>query len=402
LCLLVRIGDEPAPTPVRQREVIKPRRSGRLFVQANDLDLQGNSDALQLTVTGGLRLGDAAAQPMLLPIQAAERDWRPILARAQRPGANPDQVRKEVFDFCQRYAGTPHVSSAARLLEKLPLVTNSIGMKLALIPPGEFMMGSDASDPNAQDDEFVDKAAGRLEKHRVRITRPFYLGVTEVTRGQFRQFADDTGYKTDAEKEGNEFTWRDPHFEQTDEHPVVYVSWNDAVGFCEWLSRKDGKTYRLPTEAEWEYACRAGTTTWYSFGDDPEGLAAVGNVLDATAREKSSDFPDINVLNTSPIAASDGYVYTAPVGRFRPNAWGLFDMHGNVWEYCTDWYGAQYYKQSPLDDPPGPGGATARVARGGAWRYGPREARLARRGGQPPGIRDWNVGFRLALVPSDR
>ena len=400
LCLLVRIGDEPTPTAVRQREVFKPRRSGRLFVQANDLDLQGNSDALQLTITGGLCLGDAAPRPELLPIQAAERDWKPIVARTQDPGANPDQVREAVFDFCQKYAGTPHAASAARWLQTMPPVTNSLGMKLALIPPGEFMMGSDAMDGDAYDHEFVDKAAGRMEKHRVRITRPFYLSVTELTRGQFRQFVDDAGYKTDAEKEGSEFTWRDPHFEQTDEHPVVYVSWNDAVAFCDWLSRKEGKTYRLPTEAEWEYACRAATTSRYSCGDDPEGLPAVGNVLDATASEKSSDFPDISYVPPSaPITARDGYVYTAPVGRFQPNAWGLFDMHGNVWEWCADWYGTGYYKQSPLDDPPGPGGASARVARGGGWRYGFRLARSAYRGGQPASYKDWNMGFRVALVP---
>ena len=220
-----------------------------------------------------------------------------------RPRAQFGSVREELLAFCQKYPGTPHAFSAARLLQKVPLV-NSIGIKLAFIPPGEFMMGSDTTEPVPNDDEFVDKAAGRREKHRVRITRLFYLSVTEVTRGQFREFVDDAGYKTDAEKEGSEFTWRDPHFEQTDEHPVVYVSWNDAVAFCDWLSRREGKTYRLPTEAEWEYACRAGTTSRYSCGDDPEGLAAVGNVLDATASEKSSDFPDISyVPPSSPITA---------------------------------------------------------------------------------------------------
>ena len=143
-------------------------------------------------------------------------------------------------------------------------------------------------------------------QHEVRITRPFYLGVTEVTRGQFRRFVDDAGYQTEAEKDGkggygwNEetkkfeqnprYTWQNAGFEQTDEHPVVNVSWNDARAFIAWLSRKEGKTYRLPTEAEWEYACRAGTTTRYFCGDDPEGLAAVGNVADGTAKEKYPDW----------------------------------------------------------------------------------------------------------------
>ena len=218
--------------------------------------------------------------------------------------------------------------------EPSKLITNSIGMKLTLIPAGTFLMGSPDSDKNAHDDE--------KPQHRVRITRPFYLGVYEVTRGQFRRFVDDSGYQTEAEKDGkggcgwNEdakkfeqnprYTWLNPGFEQTDLHPVVNVSWNDAVAFAEWLGRKEGRTYRLPTEAEWEYACRAGTTTLYFPGDDAEALAEVGNVADATAREKYPDW-------TYAIAVRDGFVYTAPVGRYRLNAWGLHDMHGNVWEW---------------------------------------------------------------------
>ncbi len=392
---MVRIGDEPTPTPVRQREVFKPRRSGRLFVQANDLDLEGNSDALQLTITGGLCLGDAAPRPALLPIQASERDWKPIEARTQDPGANPDRVREEAFDFCQKYPGTPNAASAARWLQKLPPATNGLGMKLALIPPGEFMMGSDdATDLDAEDDEYVDKAAGRKEKHRVRITRPFYMGVTEVTRGQFRAFVDNTGYKTEPERDGTgesggneqkdsvepdpKLTWLNPDswLEQTDEHPVVYVSWNDAVAFCEWLSRKEGKTYRLPTEAEWEYACRIGGHTRYGFDNEL-------------------------LLSEFAWYAANSGGRTHPVGEKRAKAPGLQDTNGNVFEWCADWYGQEYYKQSPPDDPPGPGKGWERVARGGGWRdpwQSQRTARTARRGRQPPDYRDCNVGFRLVLV----
>jgi formylglycine-generating enzyme required for sulfatase activity len=288
--------------------------------------------------------------------------------------------------------------------------TNSIGMKLTLIPAGEFLMGSDESDPDAFDDEFLDKAAGRREKHRVRITQPFYLGVTEVTRGQFRRFVDETGYQTEAEKDGkgghgwNEeakefeqnprYTWQDPGFEQTDDHPVVNVTWNDAVAFAAWLSRKEGNTYRLPTEAEWEYACRAGTTTRYSFGDDPEGLAAVGNIADGTAKTKYPDW--------TTIVARDGYIFTAPVGPFQPNRFGLYDMHGNVWEWCSDAYAADYYKQSPVDDPPGAAGAARRVLRGGGWDLDPRGCRSALRFRSTPVIRSSYVGFRLARVQSSR
>src|SRR5262249_15155949 len=154
-------------------------------------------------------------------------------------------------------------------------------------------------------------------------TRPFYLGKYEGTRGEFAAFVKATQYQTDAERDGKGgwghdsegkpkqapgFTWRNPGFEQTDQHPVVNVSWNDAMAFCAWLSEKEGVAYRLPTEAEWEYACRAGTTTRYYSGDDPETLVSVANVADASARRK---FP-----NWDTIKSDDSYGCTAPVGQF--------------------------------------------------------------------------------------
>ncbi len=280
-------------------------------------------------------------------------------------------------------------------------IKNSIGMTFKLIPPGEFMMGSSDDDSGARDDE--------KPQHQVRITRPFYLGATEVTVGQFRSFVDATGYKTDAEKDAqggfgfNEetkkveqyprFSWRNPGFEQTDEHPVVIVSRTDAVAFADWLSTKEGKTYRLPTEAEWEYACRAKTTTKFSSGDDPESLAAVGNIADETLREKLPN-------RTWAIAARDGYIFSAPVGRFQPNAFGLRDMHGNVNEWCSDGYDADYYKQSPADDPPGASAEASWVCRGGDMGSGPDECRSAYRRRYTPS-RPGMIGFRLVLVPSD-
>jgi formylglycine-generating enzyme required for sulfatase activity len=283
-------------------------------------------------------------------------------------------------------------------------ITNSIGMTLNLIEPGKFLMGSAPGDKEAFD--------GEKPWHWVGITKPFYLGVTEVTRGQFRRFVDDAGYQTEAEKDGKggwgwndgaknfeqnpRFNWQNAGFDQTDEHPVVNVSWNDAQAFIAWLNRKEGQgnVYRLPTEAEWEYACRAGTNTKYACGDDPEGLAAIGNIADATAKEKYTD--------RTTIAARDGYAYTAPVGRFQPNGFGLFDMHGNVWEWCADWYDKDYYKQSPLEDPQGPEKASNRVFRGGCWFSGPRGARSADRAGILPGFRVSYLGFRLTRVQSVR
>ncbi|MEI8375858.1 MAG: formylglycine-generating enzyme family protein [Planctomycetota bacterium] len=290
-----------------------------------------------------------------------------------------------------------------------------VKLKLTLIPAGEFKMGSgESAEATAA---FFNKTYGKdflkadffkdeHPQHRVRITKPFYLGTYHVTRGQFRQFVTDTGYKTDAEKGfgfkgafgwnpdtkafdlNEKYSWRNAGFEQTDEHPVVNVSWNDAEAFCKWLSKKESKTYRLPTEAEWEYACRAGTTTRYFSGDDPETLAKVGNVADATAKAK---FPDW----TWTIKASDGYVFTSPVGSFQPNAFGLYDMHGNAWQWCADWYGEEYYAASPASDPNGPGSGDSRVLRGGSWDFWPNFARSAARFGITPGDRFYLTGFRV-------
>ena len=181
-------------------------------------------------------------------------------------------------------------------------------------------------------------------------------------------------------------------FPQPDEHPVVNVSWNDAVAFCQWLSRSEGKTYRLPTEAEWEYACRAGTTSRYYIGDEPEKLAEVGNTEDAAY---------LRIFGSPPwaILADDGYAFTAPVGRFRPNAFGLYDMHGNASQWCSDWWGYDYYQSCPLDDPPGPAKSDSRVHRGGGWHGGPCECRSASREAAPPYQPFFDVGFRVARNP---
>lgn len=293
-------------------------------------------------------------------------------------------------------------------------ITNSIGMKMTLVPAGEFMMGSGESAEVAA--SFFGMEARYFEneypQHRVRITKPFYLGTYHVTRGQFRQFVEDSGYKTGAEAPPSphisgihgmnprtgvydfnpSFSWRNAGFEQTDEHPVVHVNWNDAMAFCKWLSKKEGKSYRLPTEAEWEYACRARTTTRYYSGDDPETLAMVANVSDMTLKAK---FPRHRAIQ-----ASDGYEFTAPVGQFKPNAFGLYDMLGNAGQWCADWYDKDYYGKSPVDDPTGPPderGIDNRVLRGCCWHSNGYETRAARRGWHRPESRDSEYsGFRVA------
>ena len=175
------------------------------------------------------------------------------------------------------------------------------------------------------------------------------------------------------------------------------MSWNDAVAFCQWLSRKEGKAYRLPTEAEWEYACRAGTTTQFSCGDDPEGLAKVANVADAALGWR---YPE-GFANLS-IRASDGYVFTSPAGSFRPNAFGLYDMHGNVCQWCADRFRDDYYGKSPVDDPPGPDSGATRVYRGECFCSIAVYLRSCSRGHAEPESRTMGTGFRVARDKSDQ
>ena len=272
-----------------------------------------------------------------------------------------------------------------------------VKLELVLIPAGSFVMGDDGG----LDDE---KPA-----HKVTIAKPFYLGRYEVTIEQFRRFVEATSYVTDAEngagfmgafgwnpdtkdfKVNDKYSWRNTGFAQSDADPVVNVSWEDAMAFCRWLSRKESKTCRLPTEAEWEYACRAGAKTRYSYGDDPEGVAKVGNVADAAFE---TQFPELKGV----IKASDGYAYTAPVGKFSPNRFGLYDMHGNVLEWCADLYDPGYYAQSPTENPRGPAAGEERVYRGGGWFNCARGFRSASRSGGLPENRHLTLGFRVSAA----
>jgi formylglycine-generating enzyme required for sulfatase activity len=274
--------------------------------------------------------------------------------------------------------------------------TNSIGMHLLLIPEGKFVMGSPKGEEDRLDEELP---------HEVEIMQPFYLGKHEVTVGQFKAFVKDTNYKTEAEKDGKggrafdgkefvqrpDFTWKKLHFTQMDDHPVVVVSWNDAMAFCAWLSKKEGKTYRLPTEAEWEYACRAETNTRFSAGDKDIDLKMAGNIADATLKMKWKE-----AFWTT--QWDDGFPFTAPVGKFRANDFGLHDMHGNVWEWCSDWYDENYYGKSPKQDPQGPGRGKERVLRGGAWSTQPKFCRCAFRDWHEPEYRSDCVGFRIVVA----
>jgi sulfatase modifying factor 1 len=291
-------------------------------------------------------------------------------------------------------------------------ITNSIGLKLVRVQAGTFQMGSADDDSEAYDDE--------KPRHEVTIGKGFYLGKHEVTRGQFRKFVEASGYETEAERDGKGGgydadkraffsdvkgrSWKDPGFDQTDAHPVVNVTWNDAKRFCTWLSDKEGKRYDLPTEAEWEYACRAGTSTRYSFGDDAMSLEKHANVADRSLKVKwdysnitNKDFQKAVAAWFERVTWDDGYPFTAPVGQFRPNQMGLCDMHGNVWEWCQDWYDKDYYAKKDKNDPEGPSSGDARVLRGGSFDYNAWNCRAAFRHRLAPADRSNLIGFRVRL-----
>ena len=262
-------------------------------------------------------------------------------------------------------------------------IKNTIGMMLTPIPAGEFMMGSPEDDTAA--------APAEKPRHRVRISS-FYLGVTEVTQSQYEAVMGNNPSHFSSTGDGRDKIAGRP----AGQHPVDNVSWLDAVHFCDTLSKREGRSpfysesasakvsknkssgYRLPTEAEWEYACRAGTTRTYCFGNGTATLSDHGW-----------------------FGAHAGGT-THPVGEKLPNAFGLFDMHGNVAEWCSDWFDDAYYQKAPASDPPGPAVGTHRVVRGGSWHRRPRGLRSAARFDEAPGRRNHVRGFRIALGQADQ
>lgn len=271
-------------------------------------------------------------------------------ASAQEAGPSPATA---IVPFDTAQAKT-HQKAWADHLGVPVTSTNSIGMKLVVIPPGEFAMGSPVGEPERKDNE---------TQHPVRLSKAFSIGVYEVTQSQYEEVMG-----------SNPSQFRSPS------NPVENVSWDDAVEFCQKLSgipaeKSAGRVYRLPTEAEWEYACRAGTTTAYSFGDDKSQADQY-----AWFRDNSSGT-------------------TQAVGEKLPNGWGLYDMHSNVWEWCEDRYAR--YPSGAATDPRGPDKGSYRVQRGGGWFNVAARGRSASRDTSIPTYRSSMVGFRLALHHAD-
>jgi len=255
------------------------------------------------------------------------------------------------------------------------LKDSSEGPEMVVIPAGRFRMG-DIQGGGSSDEQPV---------HRVSVDK-FAMGRYEVTVGEFRQFVNATGYQTDAEKQGSCYTWvgdssgknwRNLGFSQTDTHPVVCVSWNDATAYAEWLSQQTGHTYRLPTEAEWEYAARAGTETKYWWGN--------------TASHEYANYGKDDCCDGL-AKGKDRWVYTSPVGSFAKNPFGLYDTVGNVWEWTCSEYERKYAgKELRCVN-----GGSRFALRGGSWYDGPRDVRAADRDRLSDAYRDGIVGFRLA------
>jgi formylglycine-generating enzyme len=295
------------------------------------------------------------------------------------------------------YAADPaHAANASRSLRipKTGLIFKDCPgcPDMVVIPAGSFNMGSPDSEDSRNDDE------GPM--HQVKLTA-FAMGKTEITRGQFSAFVKDSKYIA-GEKcvtlEGGRFSeqsgrnWRDIGYLQTKTHPASCVSWNDAKAYTAWLAHKTGKQYRLPTEAEWEYAARGNTVTSRYWGDNPDEACGYANVADMTAKALIPGASFWLLHN-----CTDGFAYSAPVGSFKANSFGLYDMLGNMMEWAEDSYHDSYI-DAPLDGSAWQGNVARRVLRGGSWNSSPSLLRAARRCMSKPDERFSYVGFRVARM----
>jgi uncharacterized protein (TIGR02996 family) len=306
-------------------------------------------------------------------------------------------------------------SRARELLDEgvrpcIPTLVNSIGMTFALLQAGTFVMGLPTED---QDDAIRARSREEWERrmgplHEVELTRSIYVSVCQVTVGDFRTFVDSTGYRTEAEQwagahrwAGSDDNWQldaatnwlNPGFAQMNRYPVTCVTWNDAQAFLQWLSEVPeeedaGRRYRLPTEAEWEFACRGGVSTSTPYH--------CGRSLCSTQANFDGNYP-AGGASRGPCRDQ-----TSLVGLYVPNLLGLYDMHGNVYEWCNDWFEQDYYRYSPYQNPAGPDSGTSRVIRGGGWYCGGLYCRTTYRNHCEPGGRNNGLGFRAVLLPDSR
>jgi formylglycine-generating enzyme required for sulfatase activity len=343
----------------------------------------------------------------ILPVMAGlvTRETMRLTGGKQRPYQNGSIVSELYYSLSSGASSREPVAGASGAVMSAGVNPPSVAVPspaVALIPAGSFTMGS----PEME----LDRDLFRETARRVQMSA-FYIASKELSIGEFRRFADETGHVTTAEADGGAraydeakdewvfragASWRNPGFRQGDDHPVVCVSWFDAVQYCNWLSTKEGLKpayaisgqtvnwdrsadgYRLPTEAEWEYACRAGTTTPFFTGER----------ISTSQANYNGNFP-YNYGNKGLFRKA-----TVPSGSLPPNAWGLYDMHGNVWEWCWDY--SSIPNRSPATDPTGDASGTHRINRGGSWASQAKSLRSAIRPGDFPETAGSNMGFRLA------
>lgn len=316
-----------------------------------------------------------AAASVILPALAQERGGQPLTLQEER-ALTPKATFREC-DICP---------------------------EMVVVPGGEFLMGS-------PDDE-KDREPWEGPQHKVQI-RAFAAGKFEIRRDEFDAFVKQTGHKTapdcmsygdlvEGKPQPRDFSYLNPGFPQADSHPVVCISWRDAKAYVAWLSQKTGKAYRLLSEAEWEYAARAGSRTAYHFGNDAKALCSYGNGADQTFGEKPApNFPK----DFADIPCRDGHVFTAPVGSFAPNAFGLYDMHGNAEELVEDCAlmletGAGYVNPPADGSPLISGSCRSHVARGGSWAAVASSLRSAARDERVADSPLDTIGFRVARTLS--
>jgi formylglycine-generating enzyme required for sulfatase activity len=325
-------------------------------------------------------------------VQQPSAESQPVPQAAQFPSASvPPALKSAQPPF------EPLSSSREQALHPRDSFKECDGCpEMVVLPAGAFTMGS----PENEQGRFSDESP----RHVVTFARPFAVGKFEITVDQFSAFVKETAYDAGSKcltlEEGKSAvrdgrSWRNPGYPQTSSHPAACVNWHDAKAYLGWLTKKAGKQYRLLTEAEWEYAARATTTpgsaSRYTFGDDDSAMCRYGNVADKTARQT---IPGASTWTIYP--CSDGYAYAAPVGTFAANAFGLYDVHGNVREWTEDCYNIGY-NGAPTDGSPWlAGDCDHRVVRGSMWGSSPANVRLALRLKDPNDTRSQDIGFRIA------
>ena len=378
---------------------------------------KGHTDCVNQNSGVGGRVAPKPANPA----PAAKAPVVPVITAEQREDKFWDAAmaagNKDGFEaYLERYPSGRYVSMAKVNIARLsPVSAPSVEARttsrppgtaykdcpdcpeMVVIPAGRFVMGAAAGEEESE--KLPENLRNRSQpQHGVDVVS-FSAGKFEITRGQYRAFADATGRSstdgcfvwTGAKFERDQSKdWRNTGYTQDDPHPVACVSWDDAKAYTVWLSQKTGQEYRLMSEAEWEYAARAGTTTRRFWGDDGDQSCGYANGADQTTK---AQVPGWKFLVAN---CNDRYAYTAPVGSYRANAFGLYDMLGNVWEWTEDCWN-ENYTNAPTDGSVWTAGnCSRRVVRGGSWGLNPRNLRSARRGGNPAASRGSDIGFRVA------